>query len=126
MIQTRTDTKGPTMPMTTPDTMPTALIEDLFDNSEVAYDGETVMIDGRAWAVAMVGATHAWAYAPDDIVDATGEVARELATTPPTTSVAAWLADYAPEGDMTVIHTAACDRVSRGDSCMGGCVVIGA
>ena len=57
--------------------------------------------------------------------DATGEVARELATTPPTTSVAAWLADYAPEGDMTVIHTAACDRVSRGDSCMGGCVVIG-
>lgn len=43
--------------------------------------------------------------------------------TPRTADVATWLDETFPERDVVIAHTAACEQVSCGDECVGGCEV---
>jgi hypothetical protein len=45
--------------------------------------------------------------------------------TPVSGDVRAWMDEEYPEGDVVVMHTARCDYQSRGDECIGGCLVVG-
>lgn len=46
--------------------------------------------------------------------------------TPATADAVDWLDDTYPEQDVAILHTGDCDRVSRGDECVGGCPVVNA
>lgn len=48
----------------------------------------------------------------------------DVVLTPATSDTLAWIEAEFPEGDAHVQHTGACDLVSCGDECQGGCPVV--